>query len=181
MLFEWFEDFRMASQMLLGNGEILVKALPLGNHAITLRVTDSFLRTDTDEVFVSIQDTTPPSITAGMTPDTLWPPNHHMVMIDATVTATDACSSPTVVLVSMTSNEADDGTGAGDGKTLNDIQFGVDDYHFGLQTNRLIAASTAVPRRCTPSLTLRFDVPGWRSTYRRTRASTDNSPPDASS
>jgi len=36
----------------------------------------------------------------------------------------------------MTSNEADDGSGAGDGRTRNDIQLGAYDYHFGLRAER---------------------------------------------
>ncbi len=136
VLFEWFEDFGMASQALLGSGETLVVTLPLGSHTITLRVTDSFGETDTDEVLLTIEDTTPPLITVGVTPDTLWPPNHHMVEITATVTTSDDCSTPAVVLTSLTSNEADDAVGVGDGGTTGDIQPGADDFHFSLRAER---------------------------------------------
>jgi hypothetical protein len=50
----------------------------------------------------------------------LWPPNHKYVTVQATVTARDNYDpSPTVELVSVTSNEPDDGLG--DGDTADDI------------------------------------------------------------
>jgi len=70
----------------------------------------------------TVTDIYPPTISVDPTPDILWPPNHHMVSIDSNVTATDACSTTTVALVSATSDELDDGPG--DGSTVNDIQVG---------------------------------------------------------
>jgi hypothetical protein len=137
VLFEWFDDFGMTSQTLLGTGETLVVTLPLGSHTITLQVTDSFGETDTDEVILIIEDTTPPLITVGVTPDTLWPPNHMMVDITAMVVVTDACGTPSVALTSATSNEADNGVE--DGNTINDIQdveLGTPDFNFKLRAER---------------------------------------------
>jgi penicillin amidase len=70
----------------------------------------------------TVTDIYPPTITVDPEPDELWPPNHHMVSVDAGVTATDACSAVTVALASATSDELDDGPG--DGATVNDIQVG---------------------------------------------------------
>ena len=85
-------------------------------------------------------DTTAPEISVTVSPDTLWPPNHKMVDITATVTVSDNCDpTPTVVLTSVTSNEPDDAKGKGDGKTVNDIQgveIGTEDYEFQLRAER---------------------------------------------
>ena len=65
-------------------------------------------------------DLTPPAITVSMTPSVLWPPNHKMVRVCATVVATDDREpAPTFVLTSVVSNEpAND---QGDGNTDVDI------------------------------------------------------------
>lgn len=51
-------------------------------------------------------DKTPPSIVCSVSPNTLWPPNHELVSVKATVTVTDALSGQDgFILVSATSNE----------------------------------------------------------------------------
>jgi hypothetical protein len=137
VLFEWFEDFGTPSEVLMGTLETLEVTLPLGSHTITLRVTDSFGETDTDEITVEIVDTTAPEISVDLTPTTLWPPNHDMVDVQALVVATDVCNEPNVVLTSVTSDEADNGDG--DGNTINDIQdaaVGTADFVFRLRAER---------------------------------------------
>ena len=64
VLYEWFLDFGLATETLLGEGVQLDTTLPLGVHTVTLRVTDSEGATATDEVVVTIQDTLPPTIRA---------------------------------------------------------------------------------------------------------------------
>ena len=79
-----------------------------------------------------------PALTVTLTPNRLWPPNHKMVTVTANVQASDTCDpNPTVTLVSITSNEPDNGLG--DGDTPNDIQnaaFGTDDRTFALRAER---------------------------------------------
>ena len=117
-----------------------IVSLPLGNTTITLVVNDGTVDSDPDTVNITVVDTTPPDITVTVTPDTLWPPNHKMVDIVATVTVSDICdAAPTVVLTSLTSNEPDDAKGNGDGNTVNDIQeaeIGTEDYEFQLRAER---------------------------------------------
>lgn len=109
--------------------------MPLGKTTVTLTVYDGQY-SDTDTVDITVQDTTPPKTTVLASPDTLWPPNHKYVDITATVTVSDICDpSPTVTLVSVTSNEPDDAKGMGDGNTVNDIVI-VDNYHFKLRAER---------------------------------------------
>ena len=86
---------------------------------------------------IKIVDGTP-EISVSVEPDMLWPPNHKMTMIKATVTVTDLIDpDPQIVLESITCNEPDNGKG--DGNTKNDIQdadFGTEDYEFSLRAER---------------------------------------------
>ena len=122
----------------------------VGSYTVTYDVTDcngnpavQVTRT------VNVVDTTPPDISVTVSPDTLWPPNHKMVDITATVTVSDICdTAPTVVLTSITSDEPDDTKGkpydsedptSGDGNTVGDIQgaeTGTEDYEFQLRAER---------------------------------------------
>ncbi len=55
------------------------------------------------------QDTVSPEITLSVSPDTLWPPNHKMVLITPVITATDNCDpNPVIELTSITMNEGDE-------------------------------------------------------------------------
>jgi len=66
--FEWFEDYGTSGETMLGAGETLMVLLSLGSHTITLRVTDQFGETDTDDVIIEIVDATPPTIDVELTP-----------------------------------------------------------------------------------------------------------------
>jgi hypothetical protein len=69
-----------------------------------------------------------------VTPDVLWPANHKYVDVTATVVVSDNFDpNPVVELVSIVSNEPDDGLG--DGDTADDIVI-VDDFHFQLRAER---------------------------------------------
>ena len=66
-------------------------------------------------------DTTPPTVTCSATPSSLWPPNHKLRDVTTAVTVQDDGSGPAgFQLVSVTSNEPDNGLG--DGDTAMDIQ-----------------------------------------------------------
>jgi hypothetical protein len=85
-----------------------------------------------------VEDTTPPVITVDLDRTVLWPPNHKMVEVCATVTVTDnADPAPTYMLTSITSSEPDNDTG--DGNTVDDIQdynLGTADLCFSLRAER---------------------------------------------
>jgi hypothetical protein len=86
----------------------------------------------------TVVDTTPPTLEVSLNREALWPPNHQMFDISATVTVRDDCdATPTFVLTSITSNEP--GHGRGSGHTLDDIQgasFGTPDVEFQLRAER---------------------------------------------
>ena len=107
---------------------------PLGTTIVTWTATDDAGNSTTDTQEVTIVDTTPPELSVSVSPDRLWPPNHKYVTISATVVATDICDAdPEVRLVSVTSNEPDNGRG--DGNTVNDIVI-VDDFTVELRAER---------------------------------------------
>jgi len=98
---------------------------------------DAYRSSDHDPVIVGLDvcDETPPTIdTLSLSRDVLWPANHKYVDVSATVEASDNFDpDPTVILVSVTSNEPDNGKG--DGNTVNDIVI-VDDVSFKLRAER---------------------------------------------
>jgi hypothetical protein len=79
-----------------------------------------------------------PSLSVALSPSLLFPPNHALKTIHATVAAHDACdSSPQLRLVSITSDEPDQGTTSDD--VPNDIQgadVGTADLEFQLRAER---------------------------------------------
>jgi len=112
----------------------LIYTFNLGTHIVTLNATDEAGNTGSDNVTVTVVDTTPPEITVSVTPDSLWPPNHKYAQVEATVAAQDAGDpSPTIKFVSVTSNEPDNGKG--DGNTVIDIAI-LDNYTFEFRAER---------------------------------------------
>ena len=89
--------------------------LGLGTHDITLTVNDGAL-SDTDTVSIFVEDNTPPSIDSiSASPDIIWPPNHKMVPVTISVSVFDNCdTSPTCQIISIISNEPENGLGDGD-------------------------------------------------------------------
>ncbi len=76
-------------------------------------------------------DTTPPSLTVSLSPNTLWPPNDKLVSVTAAITVKDHYDpAPEIKLESITASET---------LAANDIQgaqFGTDDRQFSLVAKR---------------------------------------------
>jgi hypothetical protein len=140
--FEWFENYGTSNQELLGSGEVLDVSLPLGEHLITLRVTDQGGLSDTDEVEVDVAaDTTGPQIVVALSPNVLSPPDHRFRPIHATVTAVDACGSVDVVLLGVTSSDAGITSNPVPSSDIRGAATGTADYDFELRAERLGAGS----------------------------------------
>ncbi len=96
--------------------------------------------TVTAEHELEVLDIDAPAITLSLSPTRLWPPNHKMQTISATVAAEDRCdSAPDIRLVSIASNQPEDAPGLGDGSTAPDIDsatYGADDRSFGVRAER---------------------------------------------
>jgi hypothetical protein len=121
---------------LLGAGPAIGQSLGVGGSGTFFwRVIDAAAAGDEDSTSVSVVDTVAPTLSLAVSPTTMSPPNHKLVLITATLATTDTCdASPDIRLVSITSNEPDNGLG--DGDTVNDIQgaaFGTDDRQFLLR------------------------------------------------
>jgi sugar lactone lactonase YvrE len=94
--------------------------LPYGITTVTLTVDDGKGGTASDTVVIRVADTIAPALTVAVSPNVLWPPNHKYANVLPSAEANDACSAGmNVQLVSVTSNEPDNGLG--DGDTKNDI------------------------------------------------------------
>ena len=99
---------------------------------------DPYRSSDHDPVIIGLDvcDEIAPTLQIELSKDTLWPANHKMVEITATVTASDNFDlDPVVSLLSITSSELDDEPGGGDGSTVDDIVI-LDDFTFQLRAER---------------------------------------------
>lgn len=85
-------------------------SLGLGEHTISVAVSDGTSVTASCETTVTVADTTDPVITEVTTnPKTLWPPNHKLRDVTVNVEAEDACGEVTTKILSVTSNEEGEG------------------------------------------------------------------------
>ena len=126
----------------------------IGTTTVTCGATDAHGNAAAPRSFtVTVLKEAPKIVSASLTPGTLWPPNHKLVTVTATIDALDPGGLPLkVTLVSISSSEPD--SGLGDGDTANDIQgaaYGTDDRVFQLRAER----SGRGPGR---TYTVRYDV-----------------------
>ena len=113
---------------------------------------------------ITVQDTTAPSISVSVSPDTLWPANHKMIQITATLTVSDNCDSePEVVVTSIESNEPINAKGVGDGNTSPDWEI-IDGTIWlraerdGTGTGRIYTITYTVTDACGNSSTATVEV-----------------------
>jgi hypothetical protein len=120
----------------VGTMAVVQLNVTLGVHTFNLTVTDTGGLTSTAATHVTVQDTTPPTLSVTLSPNYLWPPNHKLVQITASVGTTDGCdANPKVQLVSITSSEPNDSNdiqAAGGGQ----VAFGTDVRSFLLRAER---------------------------------------------
>jgi hypothetical protein len=97
---------------------------------------NAYRSSDHDPVIVglALADQVAPELTVSVEPSELWPANHKYVDVEVTLSVSDAVDpNPTVVFISVFSDEPDNGPG--DGNTINDIVV-VDETHFRLRAER---------------------------------------------
>ncbi len=89
--YEWFENYGLPPQRTLGTGETLNVILPLGPHALTLKVTDRAGAASTAPITVTVADTILVLVcpSTSLTAECTGPIGAAMSL---TATATDACS-----------------------------------------------------------------------------------------
>ncbi|HYV86052.1 MAG TPA: FG-GAP-like repeat-containing protein [Patescibacteria group bacterium] len=104
--YDWFENYGLATQMSLGSGETLSVVLPLGSHAITLKVTDKSGESSTASTSVNVVDTTPPVLDCVATLPAAECQGAGGAYVAVTATAHDLCGGVTITN-SRTSNGAD--------------------------------------------------------------------------
>ncbi|MBI4231006.1 MAG: choice-of-anchor D domain-containing protein [Planctomycetes bacterium] len=92
----WVLDPGQPSEEILGAGAVLNLTLPLGEHAVGLRVTDSEGATDGAETVIAVRDSTSPALTcpAAVTEECAGPEGAPVGLM---ATASDACGGVTIV------------------------------------------------------------------------------------
>lgn len=85
---------------------------PVGVTTVTWTAVDAAGNTSTATQTVTVVDTTAPVITMSACLDKLWPPNHKMVLA-STVSVSDTADPNVAVTITVTSNQAIQGKGAG--------------------------------------------------------------------
>lgn len=121
----------------VGSSAVVQVTVGMGVNSYTLTVTDAGGLSSTATTHVTVQDTTPPTLQVSVSPTNLWPANHKLVSITATVATSDVCDPhPAVQLVSITSN--DPNTNAGDIQAAGGgpVAFGTDVRSFSLRADR---------------------------------------------
>ena len=88
--------------------------LGLGEHAVTLRVSDGINQPATKDVSITMIDTTAPTLAPVPDQGILWSPNHKMVNITIMANVSDDSGESVTLSAVVASNEPQDGLGDGD-------------------------------------------------------------------
>jgi hypothetical protein len=140
LLFQWFDGPALVDvDNLVGDEARIDTFAPLGSTRFQVAVGDESLVTAIGHTDVSVVDTVAPTLDVELEPTRLWPPNHRFWVVEASVGVEDLCDPEAIfLLVSITSNEPEDGRG--DGNTEPDVEdadFGTSDTSFALRAERV--------------------------------------------
>jgi hypothetical protein len=94
----------------IGTNAIFTGWLPMGTNAVMLKVTDPCGLSSQASVLVAVADTTAPVIqSVSASPNVLSPPDHKVIPVTVSVTATDGCDpAPVSKILSIAANEPTD-------------------------------------------------------------------------
>ena len=93
----------------------------LGDTVVTSTATDATGNSSSGTATITVEDTTAPVIASvSADPNVLWPPNHKMRAVTVSVDASDVCSGVSCKIISVSSDE--DENGKGDGNTSPDYE-----------------------------------------------------------
>ncbi|HKO54446.1 MAG TPA: FG-GAP-like repeat-containing protein [Thermoanaerobaculia bacterium] len=106
---------------------------PLGATTITWTATDASNNQSSGMQTVTVTASAPTISGLSASPNPLWQPNHKMVTVTVDYTLAGGCGNATCGIISVTSNEPDNGLG--DGDMPNDIEI-VDAHHVKLRAER---------------------------------------------
>jgi hypothetical protein len=117
--YEWAKESLEGVPQPIGSGPELDVRLPVGNHLLSVTLTDSRGRAMTSFVAVPVSDTLPPVIhEATVTQACLWPPNHSLAAFalgtEVLTSVQDVCDgSPEVIFENVSSSQPADSNGDG--------------------------------------------------------------------
>jgi hypothetical protein len=84
-----------------------------GVDSFTYKANDGTVDSEVATVTINIADTEPPVITASVSRDTLWPPNHSLINVGFMLNVTDNSAGPITTDINVFSNEDDIWIGSG--------------------------------------------------------------------
>jgi CSLREA domain-containing protein len=87
---------------------------PLGSTTVTLTVNDGSGSSSQCTGTVTVVDTTSPTVNGSVAESSLWPPDHDLINVGLSASATDACDAGLAITVSVFGDE-DDEEATGDG------------------------------------------------------------------
>ncbi|MBI3909479.1 MAG: hypothetical protein HY320_00930 [Armatimonadetes bacterium] len=93
----------------------LTRTYCLGTHSIEAIVSDGATAPVRCVTTLTVQDTTAPTVSCSVGTSMLWPPNHKLVNVGLSVTATDACDTDPTIVVEQVCSNVDDEEQTGDG------------------------------------------------------------------
>ena len=141
VVYEWFVGFGTTDERRVADTAVAEVTLPPGTHHVALRVTDRQGLTDLDEAVWTIVEAEPVNLDVEVTPSVLWPPNHRLIPIHASLRVSGGTcgKAAEVVLVSAESSESDDAPGLDDDRSRGDIagaEIGTADFDVLLRAER---------------------------------------------
>jgi hypothetical protein len=151
--YDWYEDYGLPGERHLGSGATLTPVLPLGSHLVTLKVTDMAGASDTANVPITVQDTTPPLLDCPASVPAVECTGAGGAYVGLSATANDLCGGT----VTLSNNHAPANGGDASGSFLlgtTSVQFTARDARGNTAT---CASSVTVKDTLPPTLNVLAD------------------------